>query len=366
MRHRAFLAGAVVAFLPLAAEAAGYREFGKWSVGCDNSLACSAFGISDKDRGGERWGLRIDRAPGYEGKIRLRFNGKDISDEEHILIDGKMAMIESPASMGAASLPQEPLLGVVNRLLNAATMTVPGEEKDGEVISLTGLKAALLYMDERQGRIGSLNAFVAKGDKKVATPPRAYPIIKATKVPKSESAAGVTISAKVSTAVMAHYRATTNRKICDVGVEPTSRETPTAYPLGKGLLLMEVSCWRAAYQAGSVFYLYDSARGTLRDAPFETLDIKTGALRIGKNDSVSGADVGDGGISGLHKGRGVGGCGESLGWQWDGKAFRLTSQALKMLCNHSDAAFRLYRAQIRDADGKLTPLGEDADEDMTF
>ena len=365
MRGRAFLAGAFIAFLPFAAEAAGYREFGKWSVGCDNSLACSAFGISDKDKGGERWGLRIDRAPGYEGKIALRFNGKDISDEEHILIDGKMAMIESPASMGADSLPQEPLLGVVNRLLNAATMTMPGEEKDGEVISLTGLKAALLYMDEQQGRIGARNAFVSKGEKKAATPPRAYPIIKAVNAPKSSSA-GVTITPKIGKAVMAHYRATTNRKICDLGLEPGSQETPTAYPLDKGLLLMEVYCWRAAYQAGSVFYLYDSARGTVRDAPFETLDIKTGALTIGKNGSVSGADAGDGGISGLHKGRGVGGCGESLSWRWDGKVFRLTSQAFKTLCNHSDSAFRLYRAQIREADGKLTPLAEDADEDMTF
>lgn len=364
MRHRAFLAGAVVALLPWAAEAAGYREFGKWSVGCDNSLACSAFGISDKDGGGERWGLRIDRAPGYEGKIRLRFNSKDIADGGHILIDGKKAVIE--ASAGAASLPQEPLLGVVNRLLNAATMTIPGEEKDGEIISLTGLKAALLYMDEQQGRIGALNAFVSKGEKKSATPPRAYPIIQAVKVAKNESAAGVTISAKVSKAVMAHYRATTNRKICDLGLDTGSEETPTAYPLGKGLLLMEVSCWRAAYQAGSAFYLYDSARGTVRDAPFETLDTRTGALKIGRNESVSGAGVGGGGISGLHKGRGVGGCGESLGWQWDGKAFRLTSQALKALCDHSDAAFRLYRAQIREADGKLIPLEDDADEDMTF
>lgn len=365
MRHRAFLAGVVVAFLPMAAEAAGYREFGKWSVGCDNSLACSAFGISDKDGGGERWGLRIDRAPGFAGKIALRFNGKDISDKDRILIDGKMATSETPASQGGASLPQAPLLGLVNRLLNAATMTLPGEEKDGEIISLTGLKAALLYMDEQQGRIGARNAFVSKGEKKSATPPRAYPIIKAVKVSKS-SAAGVTIAPKIGNAVMAHYRATTNRDVCDLDLEPTSQEKPTAYPLGKGLLLMEVYCWRAAYQAGSVFYLYDSARGTLRDAPFETLDLKTGAMKIGRNESVSGAGADEGGISGFHKDRGGGGCGESLGWQWDGKVFRLTSQSLKSLCDHADAAFRLYRAQIRGADGKLTPLTEDADEDMTF
>lgn len=365
MRHRALLVGAIVALLPVAAQATGYREFGKWSIACDNSLACSAFGISDKDKGGERWGLRIDRAPGYDGKIRIRFNGKDISDEEHILIDGKMAMIESPASMGAASLPQEPLLGVINRLLNAATMTMPGEEKDGEIISLTGLKAALLYMDEQQGRIGARNAFVSKGEKKSAMPPRAYPIVKAVKVPESGST-GVPIAPKIGKAVMAHYRATTNRKICDLGLEPASQETPTAYPLDKALLLMEVYCWRAAYQAGSVFYLFDRSSGTLRDAPFEMLDSKTGALTIGKNESVSGADAGDGAISGLHKGRGVGGCGEAVSWRWDGKAFRLTSQTFKSLCNHSDAAFRLYRAQVRHADGKLTPIAEDADEDMSF
>jgi hypothetical protein len=352
------------AVLPAAAEAqAGiFREFGKWTVACDNGLACAAFGVSDADRGGRRQGLRISRLPGYAGKIRIAFDGKSIADDEHILIDGKIALIESRASMGSDSLPDEPLLGVTRRLLNAATMTVPGDDKEIETISLVGLKAALLFIDERQGRVGSRNAFVTRGQGKAAAPPPAYPLIRVSAAPPPDRKPTPDVAASVVRRVMAHHRRSADANICHLGNESEARETPVAYPLGRGLTLMEVDCWRAAYQAGSVFYIHDAARRTVADAPFEQLDVKTGALRIGKADSVSGADVDGGGIGSLHKMRGLGGCGVQMSWRWDGRAFRLTSYSQKLLCEHAEATFHLHRARLREPDGKIAVTGGDIDD----
>jgi hypothetical protein len=367
LRPAARLACALVALPTFAlAQAGTYREFGTWTVACDNGLACAAFGTSEADRGGRRYGLRISRAAGYAGKIRIAFNGKSIDDEEHILVDGKIFPIESRQSMGAGSLPDEPMLGVVRSLLNATKMTMPGEEKAGETVSLAGLKAALLFMDERQGRSGGRNAFVSRGDSRSATPPPAYPIVRAAAAPDTGGKSSPDAAGAVARRVMAHHRRSADARICDIGTEPGSRESPVAHPLGKGLTLMEVYCWRAAYQAGSVFYLHDAARGAVADARFEQLDAKAGALRIGKAESISSPDVEGGAISSLHKSRGGGGCGVQMSWRWDGRVFRLTSYAQKLLCDHTDATFRLHRTRIRGPDGKTIPVGEDADEDGEF
>ncbi len=366
MRQTTVVVCAFLAFASLSPASAGtYREFGKWAVGCDNARACAAFGISEAERAGERHGLRIAREPGEAGKLRIAFNRKDVAKMEHVVIDGAKRPI-APAEPGTASSSERSMLALVDSLLNASTMTGPDGGTDAEIVSLKGLKAALLYIDEQQGRIGSRNAFVAKGDKATARRPGDYPVVRAVQVSDVEEKRRAALSPQVQKRIMAYHRRTTDRKNCDIGFEPGDEASPEPHPLQPGLTLMEVYCWRAAYQAGSVFYLYDHKSGVVTDPGFEQLDTKTGAITTGKAKSISGADYAKGRIESLHKARGLGGCGVQLGWRWDGRVFRLTSYHQKLLCNHEDAAFRLYRAKIRQPDGLVDPLPDDDDEEVAF
>ena len=325
-----------------------FRAFGKWQVACDNVGHCAAFGISGEDVGEPRGGLRITRDAGYEGKITVRMDGVDAAEEETVYIDGKPHMNESRQSGGRGASENDPSLALIARMLDGRAFALKEPSQPQDQIALAGLKAALLYIDDKQGRVGARNAFVARGDKMVARKAAPYPVVRAArtvdragKAPDMSDAAGKK--------VMAHYRRHADRKICDIGMEPgEAGDKPGEwYGLGRTLMLAEVYCWRAAYQAGSVFYLYDLKTGMVRDAPFEQLDTKTGQLSVGPIETVTTADFANGALSSLHKGRGVGGCGERKGWQWDGAVFRLTDHGLKLHCGFSDAGFRLHGARVR-------------------
>ena len=243
----------------VASNAAGtFRAFGKWQVACDNVGHCAAFGISGEDVGEPRGGLRITRDAGYEGKISVRMDGVDAAEKETVYIDGKPHMNESRQSGGRGASENDPSLALIARMLDGRAFALKEPSQPQDQIALAGLKAALLYIDDKQGRVGARNAFVARGDKMVARKAAPYPVVRAArtvdragKAPDMSDAAGKK--------VMAHYRRHADRKICDIGMEPgEAGDKPGEwYGLGRTLMLAEVSCWRAAYQAGSVFYLYD-------------------------------------------------------------------------------------------------------------
>lgn len=350
------------------AEAGVYREFNKWSVGCDNALNCTAYGISAEEFGDDLVGLRITRAAGNDGKIEVVLGKTDLSISTAVYVDGTLLAKESPAKGVTHPAPNDRAIGLIGKLLNGRTLALTDKPAKSEVISLEGMKAALLFMDDKQGRVGSANAFVAKGDKKSGNKvpsPRQYPTIRAARIPAKASKATTDLPKPIADTVLAHYRKTADKETCDLGMDKADREEPTGYDLGGSLLLVEIYCWRAAYQAGSVFYLYDTRAKTLRDAPFELPDTKTGALSVGRNSSVTSPDVEAGAIGSLHKSRGVGGCGEWRSWQWDGTAFRLVSHVYKDHCGYANAAIRLYRANVKNPDGTMK-VEDSSDDDGVF
>ncbi len=116
---------------------------------------------------------------------------------------------------------------------------------------------------------------------------------------------------------------------CDVDLKDEERQ---ADPLGGGLLIVEVYCWRAAYQAGSIFFAVDpKATEKARLLTFPTWNGK----RLVQDTSITSADYGSKGrtMASFHKGRGVGDCGSVAYWKWSGNAFKLTRQFRKSNCD---------------------------------
>jgi hypothetical protein len=100
------------------------------------------------------------------------------------------------------------------------------------------------------------------------------------------------------------------------------------------LQLVEVYCWRAAYQAGSIFFVVDPeapAKAQLVRFPIWSTEKR----RLDWSYALSNPDydpetkkLGMG-----HKGRGMGDCGVVGSWKWTGKEFQLTGYWSKPNCD---------------------------------
>ena len=98
------------------------------------------------------------------------------------------------------------------------------------------------------------------------------------------------------------------------------------------MLIVEVYCWRAAYQAGSIFFAVDpKAPDMARLLEFQEL----GGKRLIKGYSLTSPDYDEKRrtMASFHKGRGVGDCGSLGEWKWSGKEFRLTGFWRKPNCD---------------------------------
>jgi hypothetical protein len=116
---------------------------------------------------------------------------------------------------------------------------------------------------------------------------------------------------------------------CDVELEDEDYE---AENLGKGLKLVEVYCWRAAYQAGSIYFAVDpKAPEEARLLRFTIWDenrlVQTLSLTSPAYDPRSRR------LGMAHKGRGMGDCGSVGEWKWTGKDFRLIAYWNKDECD---------------------------------
>ena len=116
---------------------------------------------------------------------------------------------------------------------------------------------------------------------------------------------------------------------CTVPIEDAAAE-PDSYDLGDGQKLFLVSCWRAAYQAGSIVFVTDHV-GQVRLLTFQDWNGKSFA----PVQSLSEADFDPNKktISMFYKGRGVGDCGSMAEWSWTGTDFKLKTYFFKEKCD---------------------------------
>ena len=102
--------------------------------------------------------------------------------------------------------------------------------------------------------------------------------------------------------------------------------------LGKGLTLVTIPCWRAAYNFGSILFVLDpKAPEKARLLRFQVHDGKK--LVTQKTLSNVSYDEKTRTLRAMHKGRGVGDCGSMGEWKWTGATFRLTGYWLKENCD---------------------------------
>ena len=115
--------------------------------------------------------------------------------------------------------------------------------------------------------------------------------------------------------------------------------------LGKGLKLITISCWRAAYNFGSVLFAINPA--ALEKARLLSFQIYS-QKKFVRTYQLSNADYDEKKhtLASLHKGRGAGDCGSIGEWKWTGTDFKLTGDWFKEDCDgepfDSEKKWRVY------------------------
>jgi hypothetical protein len=156
------------------------KEIRDWSVECSNGLTCD-MSFADWDaKGLQSVGLLRKGAPNAPLELKLRFAPDAAPDKAPaatyvFAVDGKPVLTVKASELRADSngswfVYSDPskvaALAAAMQVGTAMTVTASGTPDNPVLpVKLSGVKGALLYADEIQGRLERTDALVAKGDK---------------------------------------------------------------------------------------------------------------------------------------------------------------------------------------------------------
>ncbi len=327
----ALLAGAF-ACLALSATpaAADLKQFRDWTVACDNLRDCSAFGF-DTELSGHSY-LRLARGGAADAAVRITLvveapkgvtftlafddralpglptgpvSGASPGDDDETQ---RLTIAEPPAVTATLASMRKAKTIVITRIdPPGATPSDPASSE----ISLSGLAAALLWMDEQQKRVGTVTALIGRGDK----PASAVPPVPAAPMVVAVKRAGRPAPKKAPAAVLARARA-----VCQ---DNKISETADIVRLGANDVMYAFVCpeLSGAYNYFTALIIDSPGRPPrLAELKFPR---EYGATDHDYSAINAGFDAATQTLSTFNKGRGIGDCGFASDWAWDGKAFQL-------------------------------------------
>lgn len=315
---------------PLEVGAPSYDTYKSWLVACDNGLTCEAKGFA---RGGETGAdLRFIRAAGPNGALEARVSvATDTRDDlGDLRIDGAPLQLDESAwhikvdhtnNIATLSTTRPAAVAAfVSRLRNGAKLALGSDAST--YIPLDGMVAALLRIDERQGRAGGATALIRKGAAPASQVPPAPPL---PVVPARKIAAQ--LSAQEEKSLIARTKRVRDASTCEENASKYLEEA--AYALDARTALVFLPCIQGAYQGSSDVFIAPRTGGGAPE-PVKLSDAEGGAsdaLLFEPN-----FDPATGTLSTFGKGRGLTDCGFRAEWIWDDQAFRMSSAARQETC----------------------------------
>jgi hypothetical protein len=191
-------------------------------------------------------------------------------------------------------------------------------------MNLSGASAALLWIDERQGRLDTVTALVRKGSKP-ASAVRAIPVLPGVAAAPAVSQTGFGDTGQTLPAAV---EATTEAKQCraDTDFSPEIQKEVQSARLDASTELWGVPCFVGAYNFGTRYFLTGPGGSNPRLASFkgtgEPEDVLTNAGYSAETRT----------LSQFAKGRGIGDCGVATTWTWTGREFTLTEESVMGEC----------------------------------
>jgi len=340
----ALAVGAATAAAPAAGQEAGpLQSFKDWVVGCDNVRSCVALGLSPQ--GEDNAYLKISRGTVGADEPTVSFSvlpdAAPAAPSLSLALDGApvagVPLLQGAAngSYVTAALPAGKARAFVTALKQAKTLTLTlndaGKASGSFNVSLAGSAAGLLFMDDRQGRVGGVTALIKSG----AAPAGAVPA-----APRAPEIKGVAMA-------LVDQPGRLPAGVAKATEDDCQDADPVAVRLSGGRTLWGVCSYQAAYNFGFRMWIAGPKGAALGAfvAPGETPDDPAELTNPYLSDDRLT-------LNALAKGRGLGDCGEATAWAWDGSTFRLARLARFEDCRGvpPDDWPALYRADVVAAD----------------
>lgn len=304
------------------------KIFRDWAAACDNLGGCAALSLLVENASRIAY-LALERPAGPAGApslaLKLRAEKLKAPLAVQLALDG--AAFPAPGKSFSATVADEETAMIrfapaeVDTLLAAARKASRLTLRFGKAdyaVSLAGSVAALLWIDERQGRLGTVTALIRKGDAPAATVPAAAAVPVVTARPAAAGQPGKDEAKTLGSRLRARLKAS-DPDACE---EESETVADQLWRLDAGTRLIALSCSRGgAYNLTSAFWLVtgdDVAKA--RKVVFE----RPGAASDNQLINAD-FDVSSGKLDFFGKGRGVGDCGSAGSYAWTGTGFTLTS-----------------------------------------
>jgi hypothetical protein len=344
------------------------RDFKNWSVVCDNANRCIAEGGNDDiDDTRTSMIVRLTRDAGSDARPSLDIFASAPLDLRTARADSQPfdavpAEWHAVAKTGDQDDDVYPFhIRTSDPTTVDAWLTVShnaqmlnfGDPAAAQTprVSLSGLNAALLLIDDTQGRIGTVTALLRKGTRPASSVPAA-PALPPAPVP-APPVADLTPAEQrpLVDAVFDKFAGSVKRCAADADDEMSMsdrRKTASAIAISATDALVSLPC-----QTSSAYNHTDLWYRVHRTAPYAPAPLNFGEYASAGLDTASFAnqltqaryDSAHATLSSLDRVRGAGDCGSSASWVFDGKRFVLNDVAMHGACNglFVDQWPRLYR-----------------------
>jgi hypothetical protein len=315
------------------------KTFSDWTVGCDNGRACHAVALVPEGPAEDAITMSVRRGPEPLAAPVIAFELESNRGASAIAADGvRLKARLTRDSNGAVAVHAADAPALIPVLRTASRLQVLGRGgKPIGSVSLKGVSAALLYMDEAQKRLGTVTALARPGTKPAATvpPPPALPAVRAVR-----PGAGAPRLTKVRIAAL---RKQSKCTIDEVGGPDFQEESPI--DATRSLLLL--ACGSGAYNVSYVPYIVSrGAKGPdVRLASFDAQD--SWWKEEGRPVLINAEwDRKRSLLTSFSKGRGLGDCGVGSDYAWDGQRFRLVEQIEMGECRGSVDYITTWRTRV--------------------
>jgi hypothetical protein len=304
------------------------KTFRDWTVGCDNGGACQAVALAPEDAEEDYVPLVVTRDAGPDAAPGISFS---VTDDRagSVTVDGRRIAVAADGTVADADVP------VLLKAMRGATALAfdDGHGKPAKV-SLAGASAALLYIDDHQGRVGTVTALVRVGGKPASSVPKA-PVLPVVTQPPASSAPAIVLAAGVAKTFAG-----------DLGCDADLKDyAPEAHRLDARttLVLVPHPCENGAYN-------YMASAVLVRPGAKPVLARFDASPGMDQGDELlvnAGYDDKTRRLSTFAKGRGLGDCGVTEAFAWDGTQFRLVDQTAMGECRGSMDYIQTWRAEVR-------------------
>lgn len=290
--------------------------FKDWAVACDNTRHCEAVAYQSEESDSAPVVLWLSRDAGPDTPVRVQVDMDETEDPQQLTLRLGTTTLKG-ISRGQDLSPAQ-TRQLMAHVLAGQTLTLADGAKRWE-LSLAGSHAALLKMDDVQGRVGTSGALVRKGKKPEAT------VLPAVSAPKVQAATLPKTSKADEALLQPILKSITPRDCWDDLPDDSGPDTSLVRVSSTQVLVMR-ECGRGAYQGGSGVWLANSK------PPYAAKRLEL-PLPQGKiSDYVMNLSVTDGRFASYEKGRGVNDCGVGYDWAWTAKGFALTGAWSAPLC----------------------------------